>query len=100
MDFAGFIAPFDAGTFRSQYFGQRPLHIQKKSAGASLLPWQRFNEVLALTPYWNEESLKVYFKSRAALRENYCDTADLRPGDERAGESRQGEGASRRLAQA
>ena len=80
MDFAGFIAPFDAGTFRSQYFGQRPLHIRKKSAGASLLPWARFNEVLALTPYWNEETLKVYFKSRAALRENYCDTADLRPG--------------------
>jgi hypothetical protein len=36
--------------------------------------------VLALTPYWNEESLKVYFKDRAALRENYCDTQDLRPG--------------------
>ena len=34
----------------------------------------------AITPYWNEDTLKVYFKSRAALRENYCDTRDLRPG--------------------
>jgi bifunctional lysine-specific demethylase and histidyl-hydroxylase NO66 len=81
MQFADFIAPFDAGTFRSQYFGQRPLHIQAKGGSRrSLLPWARFNEVLAITPYWNEDSLKVYFKSRAALRENYCDTADLRAG--------------------
>ena len=81
MEFAEFLAPFDAGTFRSQVFGQRPLHMPRKgAAGVALLPWKRFNEVLALTPYWNEDSLKVYFKSRAALRENYCDMADLRPG--------------------
>jgi lysine-specific demethylase/histidyl-hydroxylase NO66 len=80
MEFAEFLAPFDAGTFRSQVFGQRPLHVRGRAAGAALLPWRRFNEVLALTPYWNEDSLKVYFKSRAALRENYCDVADLKPG--------------------
>ena len=80
MEFAEFLAPFDAGTFRSQVFGQRPLHVHGGAAGAALLPWKRFNEVLALTPYWNEDSLKVYFKSRAALRENYCDVGDLKPG--------------------
>jgi lysine-specific demethylase/histidyl-hydroxylase NO66 len=80
MEFAEFLAPFDAGTFRSQYYGRQPLHIRRNGAGAALLPWRRFNEVLAITPYWNEESLKVYFRSRAALRENYCDTADVRPG--------------------
>jgi hypothetical protein len=81
MQFADFIAPFDAGTFRSQYFGQRPVHIAAKGNGRrSLLPWTRFNEVLAITPYWTEDSLKVYFKSRSALRENYCDTTDLRAG--------------------
>jgi cupin superfamily protein len=81
MQFAEFIAPFDAGMFRSQYFGQRPLHVHAKGDGRrSLLPWARFNEVLAITPYWNEDTLKVYFKSRAALRENYCETADLRAG--------------------
>ena len=80
MEFAEFLAPFDVGTFRSQHYGRQPLHLRRNGAGAGLLPWRRFNEVLALTPYWNEESLKVYFKSRAALRENYCDTADVRPG--------------------
>jgi len=80
MEFAEFLAPFDAGVFRSRHFGKQPLHVRKTVAGKSLLPWARFNEVLALTPYWNEETLKVYFKSRAALRENYCDTADVRPG--------------------
>jgi JmjC domain len=80
MDFAEFLAPFDAGTFRAQYYGRQPLHVPSGSARPPLLPWSRFNEVLALTPYWNEETLKVYFRSRAALRENYCDTADLRPG--------------------
>ncbi|HWN06341.1 MAG TPA: cupin domain-containing protein [Steroidobacteraceae bacterium] len=80
MEFAEFIAPFDAGTFRTQYYGRQPLHLKRNGADSGLLPWRRFNEVLALTPYWNEESLKVYYRSRAALRENYCDTADVRPG--------------------
>ncbi len=80
MDFAEFLAPFAADTFRSQYYGRQPLHVRGHGARPSLLPWARFNEVLALTPYWNEETLKVYFKSRAALRENYCDTAELRAG--------------------
>jgi bifunctional lysine-specific demethylase and histidyl-hydroxylase NO66 len=81
MQFSDFIAPFDAAAFRSQYFGKLPLHIPGNgSSHTSLLNWSRFNQVLALTPYWNEDTLKVYFKSRAALRENYCDTADLRAG--------------------
>jgi ribosomal protein L16 Arg81 hydroxylase len=80
MDFAEFLAPFAADTFRSQYFGRQPLQVRGNGAQPSLLPWARFNEVLALTPYWNEETLKVYFRSRAALRENYCDTAELRAG--------------------
>jgi ribosomal protein L16 Arg81 hydroxylase len=81
MNFAEFIAPLDAGTFRSQYYGRRPVHIRGEGVARSgLLPWARFNEMLAITPYWTEDSLKLYFKSRAALRENYCDTAELRPG--------------------
>jgi lysine-specific demethylase/histidyl-hydroxylase NO66 len=80
-DFAAFIAPFDAAAFRAQYFGKRPLHVRGSGASRpAVLTWTRFNEVLALTPYWNEDTLKVYFRSRAALRENYCDTSDLRPG--------------------
>jgi bifunctional lysine-specific demethylase and histidyl-hydroxylase NO66 len=81
MEFAEFVAPFDASEFRAQYFGSRPVHIQGNGRNrASVLSWQRFNEVLAITPYWTEDTLKVFFKSRGALRENYCDTADLRPG--------------------
>lgn len=81
MEFSDFIAPFDAASFRTQYFGKLPLHIRNDGGNRpSLLPWSRFNEVLAITPYWNEETLKVYFKSRAALRENYCDMTDVRAG--------------------
>jgi len=79
MEFADFIAPFDAADFRAQYYGNRPVHIQR-NGGSRPLNWSRFNEVLAITPYWNEDTLKVFFKSRAALRENYCDTSDLRAG--------------------
>ena len=82
MDFASFLAPFDASAFRAEYFGSKPLFISREGRrGASLLSWQRFNEVLALTPYWNEDTLKLFFKSRAALRENYCDTTDLKAGE-------------------
>jgi ribosomal protein L16 Arg81 hydroxylase len=81
MEFPDFLAPFAAATFRTQYYGKRPLHISRNgSSSPSLLNWARFNEVLALTPYWNEDTLKLYFKNRAALRENYCDTTDVRAG--------------------
>lgn len=81
MEFAQFIAPLDPVSFRADCFGRRPVHVRGGgSARSGLLPWKRFNEVLAIAPYWNEDSLKVYFRSRAALRENYCDTADLRAG--------------------
>src|SRR5687767_813015 len=79
-DFAGLIAPFNADTFRAQYFGKQPVHIRRDVSDPAVLSWRRFNEVLGITPYWNEDTLKVYFKSRAALRENYCDTSDLRAG--------------------
>lgn len=79
MEFAEFLAPFDAGRFRAEYFGRKPLHVRRPGA-APVLPWRRFNDALAITPYWNEDTLKVFYRSRAALRENYCDTADARPG--------------------
>ena len=82
MDFPSFLAPFDAGAFRADYFGRKPLFISREGRrGPSLLSWQRFNEVLAITPYWNEDTLKVFFKNRGALRESYCDTAELKPGE-------------------
>ena len=80
-EFAEFIAPFDVAEFRAKYYGWQPVHIRRgDQRRPDILNWKRFNEVLAITPYWNEDLLKVYFKSRAALRENYCDTADLRQG--------------------
>jgi bifunctional lysine-specific demethylase and histidyl-hydroxylase NO66 len=80
MEMSGFIAPLDVAEFRARYFGQRPLHIPAVAHRQEVLSWQRFNDVLALSPHWHEESLKVYYKGRAALRENYCDTADLATG--------------------
>jgi len=38
MDFAEFLAPFDAGTFRSQYFGRQPLDIRRNGKGSGMLP--------------------------------------------------------------
>ena len=32
-DFARLIAPFDADTFRAQYFGKRPLHVRREASG-------------------------------------------------------------------
>jgi lysine-specific demethylase/histidyl-hydroxylase NO66 len=78
-EFADFLAPFDAESFRAEYYGKRPLHI-RRDGGASPLNWRRFNDVLAIAPYWTEDTLKLYFKNRAALRDTYCDLADLRPG--------------------
>lgn len=81
MRLADFIAPFDSAEFRAGHFGRRPLHVRAGGRGRpGFFDWARFNEILAITPYWNEESLKVYYRSRAALRENYCDLGDLRPG--------------------
>ncbi len=79
--FADFIAPFDPVEFKREYFGHKPCYIRR--AGIPFdnpLPWPRFNAVLGLAPYWNEDSLKVFYRSRSALRENYCDVTDLPAG--------------------
>jgi hypothetical protein len=79
--FADFIAPFDAAEFKRRIFGKQPLYIPRHGRPfANPLPWQRFNELLDLAPYWNEHTLKVFYKSRAALLENYCDLTQAKPG--------------------
>lgn len=79
--FADFVAPFDSIEFKSQYYGQKPLHIRRQGRPfENPLPWKRFNEVLAVTPYWTEDTLKVFYKNRLALRENYCNVTDLAEG--------------------
>ncbi len=81
VTFADFIAPFDPVEFKAKYYGKKPLHI--RANGRALdnpLPWPRFNEILGISPYWNEETLKVFYKSRLALRENYCDVSDVADG--------------------
>jgi ribosomal protein L16 Arg81 hydroxylase len=75
--FAEFIAPFDPVEFKAKYLGRQPLHIRRADGAAdNPLPWARFNSVLGITPYWNEDTLKVLYKSRYALRENYCDLSN------------------------
>lgn len=81
LRFADFIAPLDPAAFRAGYFGKRPLYLPRQGrAFANPLPWARFNDLLELAPYWNEHTLKVYYKSRAALIENYCDLSQAKPG--------------------
>jgi bifunctional lysine-specific demethylase and histidyl-hydroxylase NO66 len=78
--FAEFLAPFDATEFKNLFYGKKPLHIP--AAGRALanpLPWQRFNECLALTALWNEDTLKVFYRNRLALRDNYCDLNNIGP---------------------
>jgi len=78
--FADFLAPFDAAEFKSQYFDKRPLHIKAEGrTQPNPLPWQRFNECLGLTAFWNEDTLKVFYRNRLALRENYCDVTGVGP---------------------
>lgn len=79
--FSDFIAPFDPVDFKANYYGRKPLHIPRQGRPFdNPLPWGRFNEILDLKPYWNEETLQVFYKSRLALRENYCDVSDVAPG--------------------
>jgi hypothetical protein len=37
MEFAEFIAPFNAGTIRAQYYGRQPLHLQRNGADRDAL---------------------------------------------------------------
>jgi hypothetical protein len=75
---AEFLAPFDSREFKASYYGKKPLHI---SAPARLLPnpmpWQRFNQCLDLTSLWDEDTLKVFYRNRLALRDNYCDVSNV-----------------------
>ncbi len=78
-DLAALLAPFDVRTFRADYYGKRPLHIRREGAPRpDILDWARFNRALSVTPYWTEDSLKIFYKNRAALRDSYCDAPEGR----------------------
>lgn len=78
---AEFLSPFDPAEFKSSYFGQKPLHITGAWRGfGNPLPWQRFNDILDLRTYWDEDTLRVFYRNRLALRENYCDMDGVAPG--------------------
>lgn len=79
--FADFIAPFDPVEFKTHYYGRKPLYIAASDQSCNNpLPWQRFNDILNLASFWNEDTLKVFYQNRLALRENYCDVNDVAPG--------------------
>lgn len=81
MKFEDFIAPLDPATFRADYYDRCPVHINRSThPGPNIFDWARFNAILSTSSYWNEDTLKLYFKSRAALRENYCDVGETRSG--------------------
>jgi ribosomal protein L16 Arg81 hydroxylase len=76
-----FLAPFDPVEFKNNYYGKKPLHIAARGqAPGNPLPWKRFNEILELAPFWNEDTLQVFYQNRLALRDNYCDLTDLAAG--------------------
>ena len=94
MEFAEFLAPFDAGTFRSQYYGQRPLHIQERRGRGPLA-------VAAL-----QRSARAHAVLERGVAEGLLQEPRGAPGellrhggppsrDARARESRQAEGADR-----
>lgn len=76
-DFADLIAPMDPATFFSEYYGKKPVHIQRGGgAGAAILTWSRLNEILALHPYWTEPHLRLMMGSKPALTQHYCDEVE------------------------
>jgi ribosomal protein L16 Arg81 hydroxylase len=77
--FEDFLAPFDAGAFMRDYFGRRPIYISR-GGRAKVFGWDRMNAALAIAPYWTEETLKIFYNNRAALRESYCDIDSSRAG--------------------
>ncbi|HJV70199.1 JmjC domain-containing protein [Ideonella sp.] len=81
-NFAEFLAPFDPVEFKSHYYGKKPLHLDAR--GRTLdnpLTWRRLNDILELTAFWNEDTLKVFYQNRLALRDNYCDVGEIAPGE-------------------
>ena len=76
-DFAAFIAPMSPAEFSADYFGRRPVHIRRAGAPApDVLSWTRFNDALALTPYWTEDHLKLFLSNRPAMPQHYCEPVE------------------------
>jgi hypothetical protein len=87
--FADFIAPFDPVEFKRHVQDRQPLHIP--ASGRSFpnpLPWSRFNELLDREAFWDEDTLKVFYQNRPALRENYCRVDDAQAGTKAAADPR------------
>ena len=73
MDFAEFIAPMPVGTFLSEHFGKRPVHIRGDSPRGGLLSSARLQELLSVRPHWTEANLKLILNSRAIVGEHFLE---------------------------
>ncbi|MEN0651571.1 MULTISPECIES: JmjC domain-containing protein [Hyphobacterium] len=71
--FADLIAPFSEDEFFAEYYGKKPLHIQRPGADvSSILTWDSFNDALEQTPFWTDQSLRIAFNNHPAPPESFC----------------------------
>lgn len=75
MDFARFIAPMSAETFRRDYYQRRPLHLKGADGSGEerrrIIDWARLNALLSVPSHWSEANLKLLLDSRPVGPEHY-----------------------------
>lgn len=72
--FADFIAPLSPEAFFRDVYGQRPVHIQADDdRRRALLPWARFNELLAIGGVWTAARMKLVRDNVPIGPEHYTD---------------------------
>jgi bifunctional lysine-specific demethylase and histidyl-hydroxylase NO66 len=76
MRFAELVAPLTPQAFLDEHFGRAPLHIpEEPGAGRrGLLPWRRFNELLAIQSHWSRENIRLMWGGKPVDPDRYMET--------------------------
>jgi lysine-specific demethylase/histidyl-hydroxylase NO66 len=75
MEFGELVAPLTPEEFLAQWLGQKPLHISAppESRRQALLPWARFNELLAVQRHWSRENIDLMRNGQALSPDLYME---------------------------
>jgi len=63
--------PIGKSRFVSEYYRRKALHLPGSAMQPNLFSFEKLNDILALTPVWNENNLRIWYDCRLVPMERY-----------------------------
>ncbi|RME95989.1 MAG: hypothetical protein D6773_17765 [Alphaproteobacteria bacterium] len=81
MTFARLLAPVTPDAFFDQYYEKKPLYVEgSREKVAGVCDWDDFNELIAKTGVWSDQTFKMVIDTVRVPSPDYCERAPGRDG--------------------